>query len=78
MANPPDTDAFLRLRPRSQRPRLLHFLYDAPPNLHGLLTHESLSSTGVRVLMISDVIYIGLSLLLFGLTWGFARLCERV
>jgi hypothetical protein len=28
--------------------------------------------------MFSDVVYVGLSFFMFALTWGFARLCDRV
>ncbi len=28
--------------------------------------------------LVGDVIYLGLTVLFFGLTWAFLRLCERV
>ncbi len=28
--------------------------------------------------LVGDVLYVGLTLLFFGLTWTFVRLCERV
>ena len=28
--------------------------------------------------LVGDVVYLGLTLLFFGLTWAFVKLCERV
>jgi hypothetical protein len=28
--------------------------------------------------LVGDLLYVGLSVLFFGLTWAFVRLCERV
>jgi hypothetical protein len=28
--------------------------------------------------LLSDLLYVGLSVLFFGLTWAFVKLCERV
>ena len=64
----------------------LYFLYAPAPNPYTALTRKILHYACVRdertersewrILM--DLLFLGLAVLLFALTWGFVALCERL